>query len=416
MLSFRLFAGTDIGLRDNNEDNFTVCPDLTHNEWFLPDNAQAKIQLGELGCIMVVADGMGGQNAGEVASAIAISTVQEWFSAKKLPRNITKKPEAVSRFLKKVVTAADIQIKDHSRNNPESEGMGSTIVIVWIIEQRAYIAWLGDSRAYSFVPDKGIARLSKDHSFVQQLIDADKLTEEAALTHPQSNIITRSLGDISQKAKADVVVHDLSNGEIIMLCTDGLCGSCLDQQIGTIIEKEQNNLQQCKEKLTEAALEAGGSDNITISLFQVIDGVTNVAKSSQKKVLSFDVRKLFSPMNVILIVFGLLILCGLAYSGYSLLPKVEKKNPQEEIKVQKDTTAMEEKPDSAKEDKVSKELITKDFDKLIEESSIGDNNNGEGIVENYGSTNGESSDPTPAPGGGTGSPENKSDKNDKNNN
>lgn len=414
MLSFRLFAGTDIGLRDNNEDNFTVCPDLTHNEWFLPDNAQAKIQLGELGCIMVVADGMGGQNAGEVASAIAISTVQEWFSAKKLPRNITKKPEAVSRFLKKVITAADIQIKDHSRNNPESEGMGSTIVIVWIIEQRAYIAWLGDSRVYSFVPDKGIARLSKDHSFVQQLIDADKLTEEAALTHPQSNIITRSLGDISQKAKADVVVHDLSIGEIIMLCTDGLCGSCLDQQIGTIIEKEQNNLQQCKEKLTEAALDAGGSDNITISLFQVVDGVTNVAKSSQKKVSSFDVRKLFSPMNVILIVFGLLIFCGLAYSGYSLLPKAEKKNPQEEIKVQKDTTAMEEKPDSAKEDKVSKELITKDFQKKIEDISNGGGNKGDGIVENYGSTNGESSNPTPASGGGIGSPVITGDKNDKN--
>lgn len=403
MLSFRLFAGTDIGLRDNNEDNFTVCPDLTHNEWFLPDNAQAKIQLDELGCIMVVADGMGGQNAGEVASAIAISTVQEWFSAKKLPRNITKKPEAVSRFLKKVITAADIQIKDHSRNNPESEGMGSTIVIVWIIEQRAYIAWLGDSRVYSFVPDKGIARLSKDHSFVQQLIDADKLTEEAALTHPQSNIITRSLGDISQKAKADVVVHDLSNGEIIMLCTDGLCGSCLDLQIGTIIEKEQNNLQRCKEKLTEAALDAGGSDNITISLFQVVDGVTNVAKSSQKKVSSFDVRKLFSPMNVILIVFGLLILCGLAYSGYSLLSKAEKKNPQEEIKVQKDTTAMEEKSDSAKEDTVAKESITKDF-YIIVENSIGGDNKGDGSVENNGSTNGESSEPTSASGKGTGSP------------
>lgn len=353
MLSFRLFAGTDIGLRDNNEDNFTVCPDLTHNEWFLPDNAQAKIQLGELGCIMVVADGMGGQNAGEVASAIAISTVQEWFSAKKLPRNITKKPEAVSRFLKKVITAADIQIKDHSRNNPESEGMGSTIVIVWIIEQRAYIAWLGDSRVYSFVPDKGIARLSKDHSFVQQLIDADKLTEEAALTHPQSNIITRSLGDISQKAKADVVVHDLSIGEIIMLCTDGLCGSCLDQQIGTIIEKEQNNLQQCKEKLTEAALDAGGSDNITISLFQVVDGVTNVAKSSQKKVSSFDVRNLFSPMNVILIVFGLLILCGLVYSGYSLFPKEEKKILKEEVSAQKDSIVHEKK--SISENKNSKD-------------------------------------------------------------
>mgnify|MGYP003401254460 FL=1 len=110
MVLFKLFAGTDIGLRDNNEDNFTVCPDLTHNEWFLPDNAQAKIQLGELGCIMVVADGMGGQNAGEVASAIAISTVQEWFSAKKLPRNITKKPEAISRFLKKVIMAIIIRL------------------------------------------------------------------------------------------------------------------------------------------------------------------------------------------------------------------------------------------------------------------------------------------------------------------
>ena len=373
MLSFRLFAGTDIGLRDNNEDNFTVCPDLTHNEWFLPDNSQAKIQLGELGCIMVVADGMGGQNAGEVASAIAISTVQEWFSAKKLPRNITKKPEAVSRFLKKVITAADIQIKDHSKNNPESEGMGSTIVIVWVIEQRAYIAWLGDSRAYSFVPDKGIARLSKDHSFVQQLIDADKLTEEAALTHPQSNIITRSLGDISQKAKADVVVHDLSNGEIIMLCTDGLCGSCLDQQIGTIIEKEQNNLQQCKEKLTEAALDAGGSDNITISLFQVIDGVTNVAKSSPKKDTSFDVGKLFFPKNVILIVFGLLILCGLAYSAYSLLPKEVEDIPRNEVKVQRDTTDFEKK---SKPDRSSiivekiEETIKKDKSESLKRDSI----------------------------------------------
>lgn len=373
MLSFRLFAGTDIGLRDNNEDNFTVCPDLTHNEWFLPDNAQAKIQLGELGCIMVVADGMGGQNAGEVASAIAISTVQEWFSAKKLPRNITKKPETISRFLKKVITAADIQIKDHSKNNPESEGMGSTIVLAWVIEQRAYIAWLGDSRAYSFVPDKGIARLSKDHSFVQQLIDADKLTEEAALTHPQSNIITRSLGDISQKAKADVVAHDLSNGEIIMLCTDGLCGSCLDQQIGTIIEKEQNNLQQCKEKLTEAALDAGGSDNITISLFQVIDGVTNVAKSSPKKDTSFDVVKLFFPKNVILIVFGLLILCGLAYSAYSLLPKEVEDIPRNEVKVQRDTTDFEKK---SKPDRSSiivekiEETIKKDKSESLKRDSI----------------------------------------------
>lgn len=349
MVLFKLFAGTDIGLRDNNEDNFTVCPDLTHNEWFLPDNAQAKIQLGELGCIMAVADGMGGQNAGEVASSIAISTIQNIFSSKKLPRNITEKPETIARFLKKVIAEADIKIKMHSKKYPESEGMGSTIVMAWIIGQKAYIAWLGDSRAYSFVPDKGIARLSKDHSFVQQLVDAGKLSEEAALTHPQSNIITRSLGDVSQKAKADVVEHQLSKGEIIMLCTDGLCGSCLDQLIGTIIDKEQKDLQQCKEKLTEAALDAGGSDNITISLFQVVDGVTEIAKSSVEKDSSFDVRKLFSPMNIILIVFGLLVLFGLCYSGYSLFSKeVENKVEKTEV-LPKDSTDSEKHKRSEKE-------------------------------------------------------------------
>lgn len=378
MVLFKLFAGTDVGLRDNNEDNFTVCPDLTHDEWFLPENAQAKIQLGELGCIMVVADGMGGQNAGEVASSIAISTIQNIFSSKKLPRNITEKPDTIARFLKKVIAEADIKIKMHSKKYPEAEGMGSTIVMAWIIGQKAYIAWLGDSRAYSFVPDKGIARLSKDHSFVQQLVDAGKLSEEAALTHPQSNIITRSLGDTSQKAKADVVEHQLSKGEIIMLCTDGLCGSCLDQLIETIIDKEQNDLQQCKEKLTEAALDAGGSDNITISLFQVVDGVTEIAKSSVEKDSSFDVRKLFSPMNIILIVFGLMVLFGLCYSGYSLFSKeVENKVEKTEV-LPKDSTDSEKHKRSGK--KVGSRHDTSDtidkFCKKIKETNILDHKGG----------------------------------------
>ena len=80
MVSFKLFAGTDVGLRDNNEDNFTVCPDLSQNEWIIPADYQQEIQLDARGCILVVADGMGGQNAGEVASAIAIATVQRMFS------------------------------------------------------------------------------------------------------------------------------------------------------------------------------------------------------------------------------------------------------------------------------------------------------------------------------------------------
>ena len=96
MASIKLFAGTDIGLRDNNEDNFIVCPDLTKEEWMVPADQQEPIQLGQRGCLIVVADGMGGMNAGEVASGIAIKTVQQMFSPSVLPASATDKPESVT--------------------------------------------------------------------------------------------------------------------------------------------------------------------------------------------------------------------------------------------------------------------------------------------------------------------------------
>ena len=272
MVSFKMFAGTNVGLRENNEDNFTVCPDLMKNEWIVPAENQQVIQLGSRGCVMVVADGMGGQNAGEVASAIAIDTVQEMFSPDKLPANVIEKPDTIKQFLKKVVSECDIRIKHKAKEDSSTAGMGSTIVISWLVNDKLYIAWLGDSRAYSFVPKKGIARLSKDHSYVQQLVDARAITEDEAMDHPNSNVITRSLGDTSQKAKADVIECDVEDGQIILLCSDGLCGVCKDEEIGGIIEEECSDLQKCKECLTTASLAAGGSDNITISLMQISKG------------------------------------------------------------------------------------------------------------------------------------------------
>ena len=135
-----------------------------------------------------------------------------------------------------------------------------------------YIAWLGDSRAYSYRPGEGIGRLSKDHSYVQQLVDKGILTDEEAMRHPQSNIITRSLGDTSKRAKAEVIEHDdLKDGEIIMLCSDGLCGVCPDDKIGSLLMEPEHgrSLQECKDMLTNMALNAGGSDNITIALMQI---------------------------------------------------------------------------------------------------------------------------------------------------
>lgn len=270
MVSFKLFAGTDVGLRDNNEDNFTVCPDLMQNEWMMPADHQQVIPLGKCGCLMVVADGMGGQNAGEVASAIAIETVQNMFAPENLPDKVLSKPSTIKDYLKKVISKADSNVKEYSKEHPEAEGLGSTIVMAWAIGNKAYVAWLGDSRAYALVPNQGIKRLSKDHSYVQQLVDDGKLTDIEAMNHPNSNIITRSLGDTSQKAKADVEEYPLENSEIILLCSDGLCGVCTDDEIAGVLAEEVNDLQVCKEQLTELALENGGSDNITIAMMQIV--------------------------------------------------------------------------------------------------------------------------------------------------
>lgn len=269
MIDFKLIAGTNIGLRENNEDNFTVCADLAKNDWRIPVNYQEEIKLGDLGCIMVVADGMGGQNAGEVASSIAIETVHSMFSPEVLPKGIKTSDDSIDDYLKKVICAADVRVKKMTHENPSTSGMGSTIVIAWIIGDRAHIAWLGDSRAYCINKDKGIARLTKDHSYVQSLVDAGRITDEQALTHPDSNIINRSLGDTSQKAKPDVVSIELTEGSVILLCTDGLCGVCPDSLIGGLVEDNITDLKKCREELTAAALASGGSDNITITMLHV---------------------------------------------------------------------------------------------------------------------------------------------------
>ena len=170
-------------------------------------------------------------NAGEVASDIAIKTVQRMFSPAKLPTDVVRNPNSIKAYIKKVIIEADRQVKKHCKEDPSTEGMGSTIVMAWLLGGNVYVGWMGDSRAYSFIPKKGISRLSKDHSYVQELVDAKMITEEEAMLHPQSNVIMRSLGDVTQKAKPDVICHPVSKGEIILLCSDGLCGVCTDESI-----------------------------------------------------------------------------------------------------------------------------------------------------------------------------------------
>lgn len=369
MVSFKLFAGTDVGLRDNNEDNFTVCPDLTQNEWMMPVDHQQVIPLGECGCLMVVADGMGGQNAGEVASAIAIGTVQTKFAPDCLTDKVLSKPANIKDYLKKVVLKADFNIKEYSKEHPEAEGLGSTIVMAWVIGNKAYVAWLGDSRAYAFTPSQGIKRLSKDHSYVQQLVDAGNLSDIEAMNHPNSNVITRSLGDTAQKAKADVEEYRLEDGEIILLCSDGLCGVCTDDEIASVLTEEANDLQVCKELLTELALDNGGSDNITIALMQIVleeekgeDGKMKHRKSSK------------TILATLLILIGI---SAIGFFGWWMKSKTTVSIPVKEVKVEKQGPVTNRGKRQSKENKNENSNTTKGQKTVVRSISDSLNNHEE---------------------------------------
>ena len=326
MQGIKIFAGTNVGLRDNNEDNFTVCSDLQSGSWTIPTDHQQVLSLGNMGCLLLVADGMGGQNAGEVASAIAVQTVEALFSLEALSSICLDDDNQVRQYLLNGIEKADARIKAHAHDHAETSGMGSTLVMAWILKGVAHVAWIGDSRAYAVMPSKGIARLTKDHSFVQGLVDKGQITEEEAMTLPNSNIITRSLGDMSQRARGDVVSYSLHNGEVMLLCSDGLCGVCSDAVIGGIVEDYVADLQQCKEQLTNAALRVGGSDNITIALAQYFDdgqATSDVQSAVAYKPLNMPEKtkkhhQRVGLINVLFCVFAFLILSALGYAGWHL--------------------------------------------------------------------------------------------------
>lgn len=267
-VKIKLAAGTNVGLiRQNNEDNFVVSSDLSTSEWLVPQVGDYT-DLGDLGALLIVADGMGGANAGEVASAIAIETIQERFTPE-LVREAIIDDKSAQEFMKSAVKQADLNILQRSKEDSSTQGMGTTIVMAWILGDKAYVCWCGDSRCYVLNKHKGLIQLSKDHSYVQELVDKGELSADLMHDHPLSNVITRCLGDVDNRANPETRIYQLHNGDSIMLCSDGLCGLCHDDQILDVMIQYHDDPTECKNELISAALSAGGYDNVTIALANV---------------------------------------------------------------------------------------------------------------------------------------------------
>ena len=289
-IQFRLAARTDAAGKYNesaplegNEDNMFVDSDLANEVQGL-FTADKVVDLSEKGCLMVVADGMGGMNAGEVASAIAIKTVMDYFAPARMSQMSFNNAQARIRYMEEVVVAADAAIKTDAQSNSEHDGMGSTIIMAWLCDGQVCITWCGDSRAYLFRPAVGFRQVSKDHSYVQGLVDEGKITEAEAFDHPYGNIITRSLGDPDKKAEPDSISFNIYEGDIIMLCSDGLSGVLRDhktiingervdtENLEDLIRDNRDSMAGCRDELFAAAERNDWYDNVTAILCEIVKG------------------------------------------------------------------------------------------------------------------------------------------------
>ena len=204
----------------------------------------------------VVCDGMGGANAGNVASELAVRHISEYvIRSYRDGMDMTD----TEKTLKNAIVSANISLYDKAVNNTELAGMGTTAVAAFVKDGTAVIAHVGDSRIY--LVNGEIKQLTRDHSVVQSLIESGKITPEDAKVHPRKNVIKRALG-AEEKVAVDSDCHNLSNGDTLLLCSDGLTNFLDDKDILTVFQN--NDISAVAERLVEEANKNGGGDNITV--------------------------------------------------------------------------------------------------------------------------------------------------------
>jgi protein phosphatase len=254
-----VFGRTDVGrTREHNEDSFIVADLTTMNATLQPE---VRIHTpGPRGSLFMVADGMGGAAAGEIASAMATEVVlhelqERWTNAP------DTSPETFARALKAATETANSRIHKYAAEHPENRGMGTTATIAGLLGDTLYLAQVGDSRGY--IIRSGAARqITKDQSLMQKLIEAGELTEEEAEVSERKNIILQALGP-EPLVKVDLTSQQVRRGDTLILCSDGMSGQMRATDIARIIRENPDLVEACR-KLIDLANENGGPDNITV--------------------------------------------------------------------------------------------------------------------------------------------------------
>jgi protein phosphatase len=290
LFELEIFGGTHVGRqRTLNEDTlaYNLSVDLSH--WATPDNMPDKpIRLERAGIIL--ADGMGGAEAGEVASALASEAMRTFFN-QSLRNPALEDDEVILHLRQGMMLAHDRIVMDALANNAH-RGMGTTLIAGLIERDHLMVMWSGDSRVYRYHPEQidqdgkphppHLQMISDDHSMVWEMVMRGEITAEEARVHPYSNVITQSLGDVRNKPKPDYRVVPIYEGDLILFCSDGLNGMLSDPDMARILASGQP-LDLMVGELIDAANEAGGHDNISLVLAKVLQGKATPRFTSTEK-------------------------------------------------------------------------------------------------------------------------------------
>ncbi len=238
----------------------------SHNE----DSIAADAEIG----LAVLADGLGGCNAGEVASRIAVATLTTEMKrslADHEPHEVDSAPgePLAVRLIKENSAKANAAIYRAARSDPQYAGMGTTLVVALFYGNRVTVGHVGDSRLYRLRRDK-FEQITRDHSLLQEQIDSGLISEEQARYSQNRNVVTRAVG-IDPEVETEVHTHDVEPGDIYLLCSDGLSDMVMDDDIHATLGKLQSNLPLAAKQLVQLANDSGGRDNISVILVRVPD-------------------------------------------------------------------------------------------------------------------------------------------------
>jgi len=233
------FAKTDVGkAREMNQDYYYI------------SGQNEKIK------VYILADGMGGYNGGEIASKLATTTALSYIQTNF--DSVPKEREDILNLVKSAVEYANMVVYEKANESPELEGMGTTLEVCLIYNNKIYIGHVGDSRVYR-IRKEFIRKLTHDHSYVEKLVKDGTITKEEAMYHPKKNMLMKALG-CTPFVEPDVTVKGFIKDDTVLICSDGLTNMVSEKEIFEIIKKEGT---LAAEKLVEKANENGGYDNIT---------------------------------------------------------------------------------------------------------------------------------------------------------